>query len=104
MIQRYNRYIETLPNGRRHDIIEVSDDGPFDNTGVYTVPSGHYFALGDNRDGSRDSRFLSEVGFLPRVNLIGRAEFIFFSIDGSALKIWTWPWTVRFGRVLTAIR
>jgi signal peptidase I len=104
VIQRYNRYIETLPNGRRHDIIEVSDDGPFDNTGVYTVPSGHYFALGDNRDGSRDSRFLSEVGFLPRVNLIGRAEFIFFSIDGSALKIWTWPWTVRFGRVLTAIR
>jgi signal peptidase I len=101
--QRFTRYVETLPGGRAHDIIEVSDDGPFDNTGVYTVPAGHYFAMGDNRDSSRDSRFLSEVGYIPFVNLIGRAEFIFFSVDGSALKIWEWPSTLRIDRFFQAI-
>lgn len=102
--RRVMRYRETLPNGVSHPIIEMTDAGPFDNTGVYTVPPGHYFAMGDNRDSSRDSRFLGEVGYVPFENLVGRAEFIFFSIDGSPLRLWEWPETVRFDRLFTAIR
>jgi len=97
------RYIETLPNGRRHLIQELSDGHPLDNTGVYTVPDNHYFLLGDNRDSSRDSRFLNEVGYVPFENLIGRAERIFFSVDGSALSVWEWYRTVRFGRLFQSI-
>jgi signal peptidase I len=99
----YRRYIETLPNGRRHAIIELSDTGPFDNTGIYTVPKDHFFVMGDNRDSSRDSRFLSEVGFVPKENLIGRADLIFFSVDGSALKVWAWPSSLRWQRLFTGI-
>jgi signal peptidase I len=99
----YQRYAETLPNGRRHEIIELGDGGPFDNTQVYTVPEGHYFVMGDNRDSSRDSRFLGEVGYIPFDNLIGRAEIIFFSVNGDALKFWLWPQTVRFDRLFQSI-
>ena len=81
-VTRTTQYIETLPGGREHPVLEVTDESPFDNTTVYTVPAGHYFAMGDNRDRSSDSRF-SDVGFVPMVNLVGRAEFLFFSIDGS---------------------
>ncbi len=102
--RRFHLYRETLPNGVAHPIIEMTDAGPFDNTGVYTVPPGHYFAMGDNRDSSRDSRFLGEVGYVPFENLVGRAEFLFFSIDGSPLKLWEWPQSVRFDRLFTAIR
>lgn len=101
--QRFRRYVETLPNGRRHQIIELSDAGPFDNTGVYTVPPDHYFVMGDNRDSSRDSRFLSEVGYVPFKNLIGRAEFIFFSVDGSAFEFWRWPKSLRVSRFFEGI-
>ncbi|MFQ5765480.1 MAG: signal peptidase I, partial [Rhodospirillales bacterium] len=87
---RTARYIETLPGGRRHYILELTDDTKFDNTPVFTVPEGHYFAMGDNRDRSRDSRFLDDVGYIPRENLVGRAEFLFFSVDGSVWEIWKW--------------
>ncbi|MBK8175682.1 MAG: signal peptidase I [Rhodospirillales bacterium] len=103
LAQTYHRYIETLPNGRQHPIIEISDSGPFDNTGVYTVPEGSYFMMGDNRDSSRDSRFLSEVGYVPFENLIGRARVIFFSVDGEALAFWDWYKTVRFDRLFQII-
>jgi signal peptidase I len=103
-VRQYHRYIETLPNGRKHYIIEISDHGPADNTDVYTVPKDHYFAMGDNRDNSRDSRFLGEVGYIPEVNLVGRAEFIFFSVDGDAWKIWDWYRTVRFNRIFQGIQ
>ncbi len=102
-VRRFRRYVETLPNGRSHSIIEESDTGPFDTTGVYTVPEGHFFAMGDNRDNSRDSRFLNEVGFVPRENLVGRAEFIFFSVDGNVWKIWDWYRTLRLERLFSGI-
>lgn len=96
----FHEYIETLPNGRRHTIIELSDDGPYDNTGVYVVPEGHYFMMGDNRDSSRDSRFLDTVGYVPFENLIGRARIIFFSVDGPAFEVWN----IRFDRLFKVIQ
>lgn len=81
--------------------------GRVDNTVEYTVPEGHYFMMGDNRDRSLDSRFLSDVGFVPFENFIGRAELTYFSIDravADAWELWKWPWAVRFGRIITLIR
>ncbi|MBT3360692.1 MAG: signal peptidase I [Rhodospirillales bacterium] len=102
-VRRISRYIETLPNGRKHFILEENGDrGPADNTPLYVVPTDHYFAMGDNRDNSNDSRF-SDVRFIPRENLVGRAEFLFFSIDGTVWKIWSWFSTVRFGRMFSGI-
>lgn len=96
------RYQETLPNGKVHDIIEESDSYPrADNTLIFTVPEGHYFAMGDNRDNSSDSRF--NVGFVPRENLVGRADVIFFSNDGPFLYFWNWPWSLRFSRFFNGV-
>jgi len=94
-------YIETLPNGRKHRIWERSDEEMLDNTPVYTVPAGHYFAMGDNRDSSQDSRVTSAVGPVPFENLVGRAEFLFFSHDDSARlwEIWKWPFAIRYSRL-----
>lgn len=101
----FAEYTETLPNGVAHKIIEVSDDQHLDNTDVFTVPADHYFAMGDNRDNSQDSRVMSQVGFIPKENLIGRAEFIFFSTDGTArlFEIWKWPSAVRYDRIMKKI-
>ena len=98
------RFVETLPNGVSHYICEQSDQGPNDNTGVYTVPPGHYFAMGDNRDNSQDSRSM-EVGFIPRENLVGRAEFLFFSTNGSAplWEFWKLGSVLRFSRFFDGI-
>ena len=100
---RVPRYLETLPNGRKHYILEVTENSIFDNTPVYKVPEGHYFAMGDNRDRSRDSRFLDSVGYIPADNLIGRAEFLFFSVDGNVWEIWKWLKTLRFDRFFKSI-
>jgi len=106
-VRRTPRYLETLPGGRSHYILEsMGDDGGADNTGVYTVPAGHYFAMGDNRDNSQDSRFQNAVGFIPKENLVGRANFLFFSIDGAgwnALEFWKWPSKIRFSRLFSGI-
>jgi signal peptidase I len=99
------QYIETLPNGRQHLIIKMGDNGPLDNTQVYNVPPGEYFMMGDNRDNSQDSRVLSAVGYVPAENLVGRAEFIFFSIDGSTRfwELWKWPFAIRYSRLFHGV-
>jgi signal peptidase I len=98
-------YRETLPNGESHLIRERGDDNFFDNTPVYEVPEGHYFMMGDNRDSSQDSRALQRVGYIPFDNLVGRAEVVFFSHDGSASiwEVWNWPTAIRYGRLLDGI-
>ncbi|MGE4218827.1 MAG: signal peptidase I [Alphaproteobacteria bacterium] len=100
------QYIEVLPNGREHRIIEEAGDfGALDNTPEYVVPEAHYFAMGDNRDNSADSRVSGQVGFIPRENLVGRAEFLFFSTDGSASlwEVWKWPFAIRYIRLFNGI-
>ncbi len=87
------KFIETLPNGVRHSILNIGQ-GRLDNTKVYTVPEGHYFFMGDNRDNSTDSRVpqtAQGVGFVPFENLIGRVDRIMFSSAGrSMFYFWTW--------------
>jgi signal peptidase I len=100
---RTPRYLETLPGGKRHYVLEVTENTLYDNTPVYKVPEGHYFAMGDNRDKSRDSRFLDDVGYIPKVNLVGRAEFLFLSVDGAVWKFWEWANSLRFERFFQAI-
>ncbi len=95
-----SRYTETLPpteqfpDGRTHNVLNIDTNGFADNTDVFTVPEGHYFFMGDNRDNSQDSRFgqaVGGVGFVPAEYLIGRADRIMFSSAGrSMLYFWTW--------------
>ncbi len=98
------RYRESLPTGRSYTVLDMTTHGSLDNTRVYEVPEGHVFAMGDNRDNSLDSR-VDNVGFIPVENLIGRAEIIFFSTNGSAhlWEIWNWPATIRFRRLFHLI-
>jgi signal peptidase I len=105
---RIRRWRETLPNGVSYF---TQDLGPaaLDNTDVYTVPPGHYFMMGDNRENSTDSRVLPErggVGYVPFENLIGKAQIIFFSVakGESAWQLWRWPWSIRWGRLFMIVR
>ena len=83
-----------------------TENGFYDNTQVYTVPPGDYFMMGDNRDNSTDSRVLSQVGYVPYENIIGKAQIIFFSIKGDThvWEVWRWPWDVRWSRMFTLVR
>jgi len=106
------RYVETLPNGREYETLQKDGDkGPLDNTPVYQVPIGHYFAMGDNRDNSLDSRVPNRqgiygVGYIPAENLVGRAEVLFFSTDGTAsiFEPWGWFHAARFKRFFQGIK
>ncbi|ETD80625.1 signal peptidase I [Rhodobacter capsulatus] len=88
------RFIETLPNGVSHSILNTFDGTRADNTPVFVVPEGQYFFMGDNRDNSEDSRFaqsIGGVGFVPAENLVGRADRVMFSSAGKSLFFfWTW--------------
>jgi signal peptidase I len=84
-----------------HATLDLVDEGYFDNTPVYAVPPGHYFMLGDNRDNSADSRVLSQVGYVPFENLVGRADLIVFSSDRESR---TNGFSVRFERIGMVVR
>lgn len=89
-----SRAVETLPEGQKHNVLNIDANSPGDNTDVFTVPEGNYFVMGDNRDNSTDSRFAQStggVGYLPAEYLIGRADRIIFSSAGQRmLYFWTW--------------
>jgi signal peptidase I len=97
------QYRETLPNGKSYLTLDRDPDGPMDNTDLYTVPAGHYFMMGDNRDNSDDSR--AAVGYVPAEYLEGKAVLRFFSTDGSAhfWEVWKWPFAIRYSRILTFV-
>ena len=81
------------------------DNGIVDNTNLYIVPEGHFFVMGDNRDNSQDSRFINTVGFIPTKNLVGKAQFIFFSLENSRfLEFWKWPYAIRFNRLFKSLK
>jgi signal peptidase I len=85
---RIKRWRETLPNGASYEIYDCVDNGFYDNTTVYTVPLGHLFVLGDNRDNSTDSRVMSAVGFIPLENIVGRVGRIYWSAaEGGDLRM-----------------
>lgn len=101
--ERYRQYIETLPNGKKHRILELSDHEAHDDFKEIVVPQGNYFMMGDNRDRSDDSRV--NVGFVPAENLVGKARFLFFSHneDEEWYKPWSWPKKIRWDRLFDSI-
>ncbi len=96
---------EILPNEKNYQASYIKSH-TFQNSDKFIVPKDHYFFLGDNRDCSKDSRFLSEVGYVHKDNLVGKAQFLFFSSNprvSSIFKFWKWPKSLRFNRFFKKI-
>ncbi len=97
-----NKFGEIMPDGKKIITLDAAIT-PQDNTGIYQVPEGHYFMMGDNRDNSQDSRFLNQVGFVPEENLVGKARFIFFSCEKPIWQFWHWHHSIRWQRIFQKI-
>jgi len=110
-----DRYREILPGSGghgpvAHDILKLTDEGGKNDTPEYVVPPGYFFAMGDNRDDSADSRFMGDepqdLGFVPMENLVGQAKWIFMSVDGAHpfWQFWYWPAEIRWNRLFMGVR
>jgi len=98
-VRKYKEFFFNL----EFEVLDLIDNGPADNTRIFNVPEGHFFVMGDNRDNSQDSRFKS-VGFIPFENLVGKARFIFFSLENYRfLEFWKWPKAIRYNRIFKKI-
>ena len=101
-----NAFEELLPGGEKY-IAVYNKEGTMQNTDKFIVPDEHYFFMGDNRDCSKDSRFLSSVGYVTFNNLVGKASMIFFSNDkkkGNFFEFWKWHKSIRIDRIFSKVQ